>query len=113
MVNEGLPSTLVKMVKQRHGLAGKTAAILGMAFKGNSDDPRASLSYKLRKVLALECKQVLCSDPYIKDETFVPLEQCLAEADVLFIGCCHDEYKHLKTDKPIVDVFNFARESCG
>ncbi len=113
MVNEGLPSTLVQAVKQKEGLEGKTVAILGMAFKGNSDDPRASLSYKLRKVLTLECPKVLCSDPYIQDESFVPLEQCLEEADILFIGCCHDEYKNLKTNKPIVDVFNFARESCG
>jgi len=110
MVNEGLPSTLVQAVKQRHGLAGKTAAILGMAFKGNSDDPRASLSYKLRKVLALECASVLCTDPYIKDESFVSLDQCIDQADILFIGCCHDEYKHLKTDKPIVDVFHFVAE---
>ncbi len=113
MVNEGLPSTLVQAVKHRHGLAGKTVGILGMAFKGNSDDPRASLSYKLRKVLALECASVLCSDPYIKDESFVPLEQCMDEADILFIGCCHDEYKNLKTDKPIVDVFHFVAEVCG
>ncbi len=113
MVNEGLPSTLVQAVKQRHGLAGKTAAILGMAFKGNSDDPRASLSYKLRKVLALECAAVLCTDPYIKDESFVSLEQCMQEADILFIGCCHDAYKNLKADQPLVDVFHFVAEVCG
>ena len=33
------------------GLQGKTVGILGMAFKAESDDPRASLSYKLRKLL--------------------------------------------------------------
>ena len=40
MVNEGLPRILVEGVKARYNLASSTAAILGMAFKGNSDDPR-------------------------------------------------------------------------
>ena len=32
-----------------------------MAFKGDSDDPRESLSYKL--VLEIDAAEVLCSDP--------------------------------------------------
>src|SRR2546430_12441053 len=40
MVNEGLPSALVGLVKQARDLSGDCAAILGMAFKGNCDDPR-------------------------------------------------------------------------
>ncbi len=107
MVNEGLPSALVKAVKQHYPLTEATAGILGMAFKGNSDDPRDSLSYKLRKVLALECQQVLCTDPYIDDPSFVPLDTCLAEADIFFVGCCHDEYRQLNIDKPVIDVFSF------
>lgn len=111
MINEGLPSYLVQFVKRSMDLSDKKVAILGMAFKGNSDDPRASLSYKLRKVLALECKQVLCTDPYIKDPSFVTLEAALAEADVLFLGACHAEYRNLPTDKPVVDVFSFVRSA--
>ena len=38
-----------------------------MAFKADSDDPRESLSYKLRKVLEYEAGEVLCTDVYIKD----------------------------------------------
>lgn len=109
MVNEGLPRALVDSVKAKRNLSGETAAILGMAFKGNCDDPRDSLAYKLRKVLTLECRRVLCTDPYIDDESFVPLEQALAEADVLFIGACHDEYRTLTTDKPVIDVFHFVQ----
>jgi UDP-N-acetyl-D-mannosaminuronic acid dehydrogenase len=107
MVNEGLPSALVESVKARMPLADRTAGILGMAFKGNCDDPRASLAYKLRKVLTLECRRVLCTDPYIHDPSFVPVDTVVREADVIFLGACHDQYRQLPLDKPVVDVFHF------
>ena len=48
--NEGLPAYIVSALERRYGgLQGKTVGILGMAFKAESDDTRASLSYKLRK----------------------------------------------------------------
>ena len=51
-VNEGLPAYMVEALGRRYGdLAGKRIGILGMAFKAESDDIRASLSYKLRKLL--------------------------------------------------------------
>jgi UDP-N-acetyl-D-mannosaminuronic acid dehydrogenase len=107
MVNEGLPRLLVEGLKARYSLVRSTAAILGMAFKGNSDDPRDSLAYKLRKVLTLECRHVLCTDPHIKDPSFVPLETALREADFVFLGACHEEYRDLVIEKPVIDVFGF------
>jgi UDP-N-acetyl-D-mannosaminuronic acid dehydrogenase len=109
MVNEGLPCILVESAKARYELTGATAAILGMAFKGNSDDSRDSLAYKLRKLLALECRRVLCTDPFIRDPSFVTLERALEEADIIFLGACHEEYRDLIIDKPVVDVFRFLR----
>ncbi len=107
MVNEGLPRALVDFVKAERDLSADCAAILGMAFKGNCDDPRDSLAYKLRKVLTLECREVLCTDPYVADPSFVPLETALAKADVLFVGACHAEYRNLRPRQPVVDVFDF------
>lgn len=107
MVNEGLPRFLVDHLKQKQDITSATVGILGMAFKGNCDDRRSSLSYKLRKVLTLECSRVLCTDPYISDPEFVPLDVCLAESHVLILGACHDEYLGLDVDKPVIDVFGF------
>ncbi len=113
MVNEGLPSALVEHVKATRDLSCDCAAILGMAFKGNCDDPRDSLAYKLRKILTLECREVLCTDPYIADPSFVPLEVALAKADVLFVGACHAEYRHLRPRQPVIDVFDFVQKGAA
>ncbi|MDG3004029.1 nucleotide sugar dehydrogenase [Paludisphaera mucosa] len=109
MINEGLPTFLVESAKARYDLSTATVAILGMAFKGNNDDPRDSLAYKLRKVLTFESRKVLCTDPYIDDPSFVSLETALDEADVVFLGACHDDYRGLSIRKPVVDVFNFLK----
>ena len=54
---------------------------------------------------------MLCTDPYIADPSFVPLELVLAEADVLFLGACHEQYRDLAIDKPLVDPFYFLAGS--
>ncbi|HVE84474.1 MAG TPA: UDP binding domain-containing protein, partial [Myxococcales bacterium] len=103
LVNEGLPAFLVSELKRRVPLASKTVGVLGMAFKAGSDDPRSSLSYKLKKILRIEARRVLCTDPYVPDETLVPLEAVLREADVLVVGTPHDEYRGLQV-RPGVEV---------
>jgi len=108
LINEGLPLYLVSKLEERHpDLLDKTVAILGMAFKGDSDDTRASLSYKLRRVLEFKCDRVIATDPYVTtDPTLVPLDEALTEADILVIAAPHTVYRDLQTDKPVVDVWN-------
>jgi UDP-N-acetyl-D-mannosaminuronic acid dehydrogenase len=108
LVNEGLPKHLIEMARREGDLGQATAGILGMAFKAESDDPRDSLSYKLRKLLALEAREVLCTDPYVADPSLVPLERVLAEADILFVATPHQAYRSLPpiAGKRIVDVWN-------
>ena len=94
-VNEGLPGYIVDTLNSRQPLLGRTLGILGMAFKGESDDPRASLSYKLRKLAQFKGAKVLCTDPYIMDETFEPLDKVLNDSEVLIIGAPHRAYRDL------------------
>jgi UDP-N-acetyl-D-mannosaminuronic acid dehydrogenase len=109
MVNEGLPYLLVQDVKRDYPLADMTVGVLGMAFKPNSDDPRSSLSYKLRKVLLLECRRVLCTDPFVSDPDLVPLEEVVAQADLLIVGAPHDCYRGLTFKQPVIDITNTLR----
>jgi UDP-N-acetyl-D-mannosaminuronic acid dehydrogenase len=106
-VNEGMPAYIVSALERRYGgLQGKTVGILGMAFKAESDDSRASLSYKLRKLLAWAGARVLATDPYVRDDRLVSLECVLDESDVLVLGAPHEPYRGLHIGgKDVVDVW--------
>src|SRR5262249_51184099 len=80
-INETVPAWLVERARQVKRLEGARAAILGLAFKKNIDDPRNSLSYKLRKLLLAEGAEVHVHDPLIPSE---PVEDALRDADLVF-----------------------------
>jgi UDP-N-acetyl-D-mannosaminuronic acid dehydrogenase len=107
LVNEGLPLYLVDRMESRFDLASMTVGILGMAFKADSDDIRSSLSYKLRKVLRVKARDVLCTDPYVVDDpNLLPVDDVLSRADLLVIGAPHVDYADLDVDVPVIDVWN-------
>src|SRR6476646_5870715 len=106
-VNEGLPAYIVSALDRRYGgLEGKTIGILGMAFKAESDDTRASLSYKLRKLLSWSGARVLATDPYVDDDRLTTLDCVLEESDILVLGAPHKEYRSLQIGgKDVVDIW--------
>ena len=105
MINEGLPLYLVSRLENRYELPLMTVGILGMAFKPDSDDPRESLSYKLRRILELKCRHVLATDPHVKDDTLHPLDEVLEKADLLIIATPHEEYRRLRSHVPVIDIW--------
>ena len=111
LVNEGLPDYVVRRVESEHDLSSMTVGILGMAFKAESDDRRSSLSYRLKRVLGFRAARVLTTDPFVTDdEDLVDIERVLAESDLLVIATPHAAYRDLKTDLPVVDVWNLLEE---
>jgi len=110
-VNQGLPGYVVGRLETRFDLAAMTVGVLGMAFKGGSDDARASLAYLLADLLAAKAREVLCTDPLVSgDPDLLPLDEVLARADLLVIGAPHAQYRDLRTDKPVVDIWNVLRQ---
>jgi UDP-N-acetyl-D-mannosaminuronic acid dehydrogenase len=107
LVNEGLPLYVVSQLERSHDLRAMTVGILGMAFKGESDDIRSSLSYKLKRILQFRAAGVLCTDPYVTvDDSLLPLDEVLDRADLLVVAAPHHAYRDLATDLPVVDVWN-------
>jgi UDP-N-acetyl-D-mannosaminuronic acid dehydrogenase len=106
-INEGLPLYLVSRMASRFDLDRLTVGILGMAFKGDSDDNRSSLSYKLKRVLKVRAANVLTSDPYVtSDSNLSPLDQVLERSDLVVIGAPHSVYADLPITQPVVDIWN-------
>ena len=106
-INEGLPLYLVAKIAARYDLDAMTVGILGMAFKGESDDNRSSLSYKLKRVLNVRAKRVLTTDPFVSvDEDLSPLDQVLDRADIVVIGAPHRAYADIPIAQPVVDIWN-------
>jgi UDP-N-acetyl-D-mannosaminuronic acid dehydrogenase len=112
LINEGLPNFIVAQLRAG-GLSKSTVAILGMAFKGDSDDTRSSLSYKLKKLLQVEARRVICTDPFVSDPALVSLEEAVEQADTIILGAPHSAYRdlHFPAGKKVVDVWGFWRQN--
>ena len=95
-INEGLPNFIVDQLSRRHKLAETRVGILGMAFKADIDDIRDSLSYKLGKVLRFQGTEVLYSDEFATDPTFISKEALVPAADVVIVAFPHTAYRTLR-----------------
>ena len=75
-VNEGLVLQLVDDLRRAYDISNMTVGLLGMAFKAEIDDTRASLSYKLKRTLQMFAREVLTTDPFVTtDPTLLPFDE--------------------------------------
>jgi UDP-N-acetyl-D-mannosaminuronic acid dehydrogenase len=91
-VNESVPLFLVEGVKRRLGdLRERKVAVLGLAFKGDTDDARDSLSHKLIRLLERELADVAVHDPVVATPT-TGFDDAVAGADVVVVATNHSAY---------------------
>jgi UDP-N-acetyl-D-mannosaminuronic acid dehydrogenase len=92
-VNESVPLFLVEGAKRRLGsLEDRRIAVLGLAFKADTDDERDSLSHKLIRLLERELADVAVHDPIVATPT-VSLQEALAGADVVVMATNHSSFR--------------------
>jgi UDP-N-acetyl-D-mannosaminuronic acid dehydrogenase len=114
-VNEGLVLWLTNELSRRFPLASMTVGLLGMAFKAEIDDSRASLSYKLKKALLMRCHRVLGSDPMVTtDPTLIPIEELVDRSDLLILCTPHSQFRQLDLrGKPLIDIWGHRGDGSG
>ena len=110
LVNEGLVLYVVDRIRKKYPLDDMTVGLLGMAFKADVDDTRASLSYKMKNALKTYAKEVLTTDPLVTaDSEIKPLDEVLRESDLLILSTPHAAYAGLDVgDKPLVDIWRYV-----
>ena len=91
-VNESVPLFLVQGMARRLGsLNGRKVAVLGLAFKRDTDDERDSLSHKLIRLLERELADVAVHDPHV-DSPSLSFDDAVDGADAVVIATNHSEF---------------------
>jgi UDP-N-acetyl-D-mannosaminuronic acid dehydrogenase len=91
-VHESVPLFLVDGVKRRlGGLRERKVAVLGLAFKRDTDDERDSLSHKLVRLLERELADVAVHDPIVPTPT-ATFDEAVTGADVVIVATNHSAY---------------------
>jgi UDP-N-acetyl-D-mannosaminuronic acid dehydrogenase len=113
LVNEGLPLQVVDDLRRRYDLGKMTVGLLGMAFKSEIDDIRASLSYKFKKVLNGYAREVLTTDPFVTaDPDLLPFDEVVERSDMLILCTPHGIYRTADLKgKPAIDVWGILENA--
>jgi UDP-N-acetyl-D-mannosaminuronic acid dehydrogenase len=102
-VNESVPLFLLEGIKRRLGsLAGRKIAVLGLAFKADTDDQRDSLAHKLIRLLERELADVAAHDAHVSTPT-VGLADALDGAHVVVVATNHSEFREPSTLEAIAE----------
>src|SRR3954470_6788041 len=109
-VNESVPRFLVEGLKRRLGgsLSGRKVAVLGLAFKADTDDERDSLSHKLLRLLERELADVAVHDPVVPTPT-ADFDDAVSGADVVVVATNHSSYS---TPECLARLVSLAASDC-
>ncbi len=102
-VNESVPLFLVEGLRTRLGsLDSKKVAVLGLAFKADTDDQRDSLSHKLIRLLERELADVAVHDPHVSTPT-ASFDQAIIDADAVIIATDHSQFRRPEVLSALTD----------
>jgi UDP-N-acetyl-D-mannosaminuronic acid dehydrogenase len=108
-INENFPEYIVELLESKYDLKQMTVGILGMTFKADVDDFRASLSFKLKNILKSKSEKVLCSDELLQKDYFISSEKLIKDSDIVIIATPHSAYSRLIINKPLVDIWRISK----
>ena len=93
-LNEGIPQHVVSvLLKELGSLYGQRIAVLGLAFKADSDDIRLSPSQKLIEILRSYGANTLVHDPNVAGT--LSLKETLTAPDAVILATRHSAFRNL------------------
>ncbi len=98
-INEKIPDLIIQKLKKYKNYKSKTIGLLGLTFKGETDDIRDSLSIKLLNKLKRNRLKILQSDEFYKNKDNIDLKKLILKSDIIIIGAPHKKYLKLKISK--------------
>ena len=106
-VNDGQPEFVMRLIERALDgkLAGKTVAVLGLAYKPDVDDMRESPAVEIAHLLSKAGCKVQAFDPFaagtsVQDIPVQPtLEAAISNADAVALLVAHQEFKTLTADE--------------
>jgi UDP-N-acetyl-D-mannosaminuronic acid dehydrogenase len=102
-VHESVPLFVVEGLKRRLGtLNGRKVAVLGLAFKADTDDERDSLAHKLVRLLERELADVAVHDPHVSTPT-QSFADAILDADAVVVATNHSEFRGREVLRAIAD----------
>jgi UDP-N-acetyl-D-mannosaminuronic acid dehydrogenase len=102
-VNESVPLFLVQGMARRLGsLNGRKIAVLGLAFKRDTDDERDSLAHKLIRLLERELADVVIHDPHVASPT-TSFEEAVEGAEAVVVATNHSEFSRPEALRAVTD----------
>jgi UDP-N-acetyl-D-mannosaminuronic acid dehydrogenase len=102
-VNESVPLFLLEGAKRRLGsLANRKVAVLGLAFKADTDDERDSLAHKLIRLLERELADVTVHDPHVATPT-ASFAEAVDGAELVVVASNHSEFREASTLSAIAE----------
>ncbi|MGI0011643.1 MAG: nucleotide sugar dehydrogenase [Nitrosopumilaceae archaeon] len=114
-LNESIPQHVVNRIKKLAGnLFNKNITVLGLSFKGGSDDLRNSPAMKLVQLLKVSGAEVIVHDPYVKETA--TLSEALRSPEIIVIATNHKDFKNIIPEinksnaKIIYDVWNMYKK---
>jgi UDP-N-acetyl-D-mannosaminuronic acid dehydrogenase len=115
-INEGMPAWIYETFIRNYFTFDEEieVGILGMTFKADNDDPRFSLSFKLKKLLERKGMKVTCYDPFLPEYSNAePLKHCHI-CVVMTPHSCFDEKffeEYIRPECQIIDIWKKFPES--
>ncbi len=105
-VHESVPQFLVDGVRRRlpeTSFRGRKVAVLGLAFKSDTDDERDSLSFKLIRLLERDLALVAAHDPHSPSSTLT-LEEAVTGAEAVVLATNHSTWQNAATLERIAQL---------